>query len=308
MLVKSTGPPPARPAFPAARSAVRGPVDRAGAERLQAVVDGEQLDRVARPHEAALDHPDADPAPAGGQRPGHARLGERIDVATGRAGAVVGEGRLADAERPPGQRPQVDAPGGDVAAVLPVLHGDPGGLRDGVEVLAGDERDLALVDVGPVAPPGGVAVAVEAPAGHGLHLVDRPHRLPAAGHEHPLHRSHRGPSFPVRSRCRLGGVGAVTGGHDAGVMSEIAVEILPDGPALAARAADLVAERLAKAAAARGRATLAVSGGSTPAAFLAALAERAVPWEAVHVFQVDERVAPAGHPDRNLTGLRTPLL
>ncbi|HKN89984.1 MAG TPA: 6-phosphogluconolactonase [Acidimicrobiia bacterium] len=91
-------------------------------------------------------------------------------------------------------------------------------------------------------------------------------------------------------------------------MSEIALEILPDGPALAARAADLVAERLAKAAAARGRATLAVSGGSTPAAFLAALAERAVPWEVVHVFQVDERVAPPGHPDRNLTGLRAALL
>jgi 6-phosphogluconolactonase len=91
-------------------------------------------------------------------------------------------------------------------------------------------------------------------------------------------------------------------------VSEIAVEILPDGAALAERAADLVAEELAKAVAARGRGTLAVSGGSTPASFLAALAERAVPWEAVHVFQVDERVAPDGHPDRNLTALRAALL
>ena len=91
-------------------------------------------------------------------------------------------------------------------------------------------------------------------------------------------------------------------------MSDIEVEILPDGRALAGRAADLVAEELARAVAARGRASLAVSGGSTPAAFLAALAERRLPWEAVHVFQVDERVAPEGHPDRNLTGLRAALL
>jgi len=91
-------------------------------------------------------------------------------------------------------------------------------------------------------------------------------------------------------------------------VSELEVEILPDGPALAARAADLVAERLTKVVAARGRATLAVSGGSTPAAFLAALADRALPWEAVHVFQIDERVAPPGHADRNLTGLQAALL
>ena len=91
-------------------------------------------------------------------------------------------------------------------------------------------------------------------------------------------------------------------------MSEIDVEILPDGRALAARAADLVAERLAGAVAARGRATVAVSGGSTPAAFLAELAGRQLPWAAVHVFQVDERVAPPGHADRNLTGLRAALL
>jgi 6-phosphogluconolactonase len=91
-------------------------------------------------------------------------------------------------------------------------------------------------------------------------------------------------------------------------VSEIEVEILPDGAALAARAADLVAERLAGAVAARGRATLAGSGGNTPAGFLAALAERPLPWEAVHVFQVDERVAPPGHADRNLTGLQAALL
>jgi 6-phosphogluconolactonase len=91
-------------------------------------------------------------------------------------------------------------------------------------------------------------------------------------------------------------------------VSELEVEIQPDLAALGARAGALVAERLAEAAAARGRATLAVSGGSTPAAFLAQLAQKELPWEAIHVFQVDERVAPPGDPDRNLTGLQAALL
>lgn len=85
------------------------------------------------------------------------------------------------------------------------------------------------------------------------------------------------------------------------------MEFLVDAPALAYRTADLVAARLTGAIDARGRATLAVSGGSTPAAFLAELAQRKLPWENVHVFQVDERVAPPG-PDRNLTGLEEALL
>ena len=53
---------------------------------------------------------------------------------------------------------------------------------------------------------------------------------------------------------------------------------------------------------------MAVSGGRTPWEMLRALAGEEVPWKAVHVFQVDERVAPAGDPDRNLTHLRESLL
>lgn len=56
----------------------------------------------------------------------------------------------------------------------------------------------------------------------------------------------------------------------------------------------------------RGLFTFAVSGGATPWEMLAELATRAageVPWPLVHLFQVDERVAPAGHPDRNLARL-----
>jgi 6-phosphogluconolactonase len=41
---------------------------------------------------------------------------------------------------------------------------------------------------------------------------------------------------------------------------------------------------------------------------LRALASEDVPWPGVHVVQVDERVAPAGDPDRNLTHLRESLL
>ena len=41
---------------------------------------------------------------------------------------------------------------------------------------------------------------------------------------------------------------------------------------------------------------------------LRALAHEDVPWESVYVAQVDERVAPAGHTDRNLTHLRDSLL
>ena len=60
--------------------------------------------------------------------------------------------------------------------------------------------------------------------------------------------------------------------------------------------------------AARGRFVMAVSGGRTPWMMLRALPTQDVPWDKVHVFQVDERVAPAGHPDRNLTHLRASLL
>jgi 6-phosphogluconolactonase len=58
---------------------------------------------------------------------------------------------------------------------------------------------------------------------------------------------------------------------------------------------------------ARGRFTVAISGGRTPWVMLRALSSLDVPWERVHVLQVDERIAPDGHPDRNLTHLRESL-
>ena len=73
-------------------------------------------------------------------------------------------------------------------------------------------------------------------------------------------------------------------------------------------AAKLIAVEASAAVAARGQFVMAVSGGHTPWIMLRALASEELPWERVHVVQVDERVAPAGHPDRNLTHLRESLL
>ena len=86
------------------------------------------------------------------------------------------------------------------------------------------------------------------------------------------------------------------------------LEVLADADTVARRAAAIIAAEARSAVAARGRFVMAVSGGHTPWLMLRALAGEDVPWESVHVVQVDERVAPAGHPDRNLTHLRESLL
>jgi 6-phosphogluconolactonase len=86
------------------------------------------------------------------------------------------------------------------------------------------------------------------------------------------------------------------------------VEVLLDADSVAQAAAAIIAADARAAIAARGRFALAVSGGHTPWIMLRAFAEEDIPWEGVHVFQTDERVAPAGHPDRNLTHLRESFL
>jgi 6-phosphogluconolactonase/glucosamine-6-phosphate isomerase/deaminase len=79
------------------------------------------------------------------------------------------------------------------------------------------------------------------------------------------------------------------------------IVVAPDARAAAVEAATWVAKLLRNAVSRRGMATVAFSGGSTPALMLGALADLPVPWEATTVFQVDERVAPDGDPDRNAT-------
>ena len=81
------------------------------------------------------------------------------------------------------------------------------------------------------------------------------------------------------------------------------LEVHNDAEAAAQSAAVFVAAKAREAIATRGRFVMAVSGGHTPWLMLRALAHEDVPWEAVHLVQVDERVAPAGDPDRNLTHL-----
>jgi 6-phosphogluconolactonase len=86
------------------------------------------------------------------------------------------------------------------------------------------------------------------------------------------------------------------------------IEVYTDANAVALAAAKLIAKEARDAVATRGKFIMAVSGGKTPWVMLRDLAKEDVPWKGVHVVQVDERVAPEGDPDRNLTHLRESLL
>src|SRR4029450_12568 len=79
--------------------------------------------------------------------------------------------------------------------------------------------------------------------------------------------------------------------------------VVPDEEAVARRAADIVLAAAREAIAAHGRFTFALSGGRSPWAMFRDLADEDVPWEEVGIWQVDERVAPDGDPDRNLTNV-----
>jgi 6-phosphogluconolactonase len=82
------------------------------------------------------------------------------------------------------------------------------------------------------------------------------------------------------------------------------LKVAPDPAAVAAQAATYVAGLARAAVEDHGRFTFAVSGGHTPWAMFAELAKEDMPWADVELFQVDERVAPDGDPDRNLTHLQ----
>ncbi len=86
------------------------------------------------------------------------------------------------------------------------------------------------------------------------------------------------------------------------------IEVFPDPDAAAKAAARLIAVEARDAIAQRGRFVIAFSGGRSPGGMLRALAREDLPWDKVHILQVDERVAPRGDPDRNLTHLRESLL
>jgi 6-phosphogluconolactonase len=88
----------------------------------------------------------------------------------------------------------------------------------------------------------------------------------------------------------------------------VKIEILADADAVARRGAAIIAASAADSLKTRGRFVLAVSGGKTPWLMLRALADERVSWEQLHLVQVDERIAPEGDPDRNLTHLQESLL
>jgi 6-phosphogluconolactonase len=83
----------------------------------------------------------------------------------------------------------------------------------------------------------------------------------------------------------------------------VTIEILSDGDALAARAADLFAQAAQEAAAARGRFAVALSGGASPQPFYRLLARQQftqkVPWRRVHLYWGDERCVPPDDPASN---------
>ena len=88
----------------------------------------------------------------------------------------------------------------------------------------------------------------------------------------------------------------------------------PDGPALARRAAQYFAEMIEEAVDDHGRARIAISGGSTPQAAFALLADpnqpwrSRMPWENLEIFWVDERTVAPDHAESNYRMTREALL
>jgi 6-phosphogluconolactonase len=90
-------------------------------------------------------------------------------------------------------------------------------------------------------------------------------------------------------------------------VSDLELLVVPDGDAVAQQGADLLAQLIRAAVAEHGSCSMAVSGGKTPRAAFARLAKEDLPWDRLTFFQVDERLAPDGDADRNLTHLREAL-
>jgi 6-phosphogluconolactonase len=85
------------------------------------------------------------------------------------------------------------------------------------------------------------------------------------------------------------------------------LEVVADPAAVAQRGAEVIAERARSTVDARGAFAIAVSGGGTPVPMFEALGQYDLPWDAISIYQVDERIAPPGDDDRNLTHLMAAL-
>ena len=86
-------------------------------------------------------------------------------------------------------------------------------------------------------------------------------------------------------------------------MAENRLEVLDDAEAVHRRGAEIIAEAIKTDLSERGHCALAVSGGRDPWPMFSRLEEFELDWREIEIFQVDERVAPAGSPERNLTHL-----
>ncbi len=81
------------------------------------------------------------------------------------------------------------------------------------------------------------------------------------------------------------------------------LEVLDDAAAVHRRGAELIAEATRAAVSQRGHCALGVSGGRDPWPMFSQLEDLEMDWTATEIFQVDERVVPAGSDERNLTHL-----
>ena len=86
------------------------------------------------------------------------------------------------------------------------------------------------------------------------------------------------------------------------------IDVFPNTSIVATQAAAFIATCARTAVKQRNQFTLATSGGHTPWAMFRALADEDVPWDRIQVFQVDERIVPAGDPNRHLAQMKENLL
>lgn len=86
------------------------------------------------------------------------------------------------------------------------------------------------------------------------------------------------------------------------------LDVSDDAAGAARRAAAFLCERAIEGVGQRGLFSIALSGGRSPLSMFRDLAVQPIPWHAVHLFQVDERVAPRGDAERNFTALESCLL
>ena len=115
--------------------------------------------------------------------------------------------------------------------------------------------------------------------------------------------------MPGSQQPLLGGAGPGAGhGSLVGAPAGVTVHVAPTPAAVALQLAARVAQALAQALAERGRATLWVSGGSTPVPFFEALSTAQLDWPRVSVGLVDERWCDPAEPDSNEGLVRRHLL